>query len=318
MELFGIPFSYLIFWSGAVATFVASVMAEEQDKRLRQGTFGAIAGSSMGAIAALITKQEQLLVIGFFGSSMGGLAGWLISILLSLAARTATGRTMLDYQIGGWKAVRDTLYLNDKGQLLGAMRQWIQNFIRQINRQKKVIITQEKSIIVNHFIKTTIDEWLASITNVLGLLFDVAEKEKYRSRVAIIIFGKDNDKNVIGKYWVSEAGGLKPHKITKAFDNTSIGYKVLIEDEASPYFTTGDEAKKSGQDRGKQSYLPFYTFRLNGSAILTLDWHDKLEESNLFVIEAKNLFQNDICPMIKELLEYWHGDIREDIGLQPL
>jgi hypothetical protein len=62
MDLFGIPFSYVIFWAGAVATFVASVMAEEQDKRLRQGTFGAIAGSSMGGIAALIVSFRQVCV----------------------------------------------------------------------------------------------------------------------------------------------------------------------------------------------------------------------------------------------------------------
>src|SRR4051812_49341209 len=44
----------IVFVGSLLATFVASVIAEEQDQRLKNGTFGAIAGTSMGGLAALI------------------------------------------------------------------------------------------------------------------------------------------------------------------------------------------------------------------------------------------------------------------------
>lgn len=52
--------SSLVFYTSLMATFLASVMAEEQHQRLINGTFGAVAGSSLGGLAALITDQKDL------------------------------------------------------------------------------------------------------------------------------------------------------------------------------------------------------------------------------------------------------------------
>jgi hypothetical protein len=49
----------LVGWSAFLATFVASVMADEQNDRLRQGTFGAIAGASVGGLASIIRRSNN-------------------------------------------------------------------------------------------------------------------------------------------------------------------------------------------------------------------------------------------------------------------
>jgi hypothetical protein len=65
----------LVAVGSALATFVVSVMGDEQDQRLKNGTFGAVAGTSIGGLAGLMTKQADLLVVGFFGSVVGALNG---------------------------------------------------------------------------------------------------------------------------------------------------------------------------------------------------------------------------------------------------
>src|SRR6266568_3447185 len=81
---------FSLFWavgiSALLATFVASVMADEQNERLKNGTFGAIAGSSIGGIAALLTSQHALLITGFLGSAIGGFFGWLAILWFSYKA----------------------------------------------------------------------------------------------------------------------------------------------------------------------------------------------------------------------------------------
>jgi len=65
----------LVGWSAFLATFVASVMADEQNDRLRQGTFGAIAGTTVGGLASIMQKDGTLLLIGVFGSACGAIVG---------------------------------------------------------------------------------------------------------------------------------------------------------------------------------------------------------------------------------------------------
>ena len=49
----------LVFAGAALGTLVASVMAEEQNQRLRNGAFGTVAGGFVGALMALLTKQDE-------------------------------------------------------------------------------------------------------------------------------------------------------------------------------------------------------------------------------------------------------------------
>src|SRR2546423_4784813 len=76
----------IVFVGSLLATFVASVIAEEQDQRLKNGTFGAIAGTTMGGLAALITQQKALVFMGFFGSTAGAILGWFIACVFSIWA----------------------------------------------------------------------------------------------------------------------------------------------------------------------------------------------------------------------------------------
>src|SRR5258708_6613196 len=89
----------LVGLSAFLATFIASVMADEQNDRLRQGTFGAIAGTSVGGLAAVFEKEPNLLLIGIFGSACGAVVGWVIYLGLSLLPHFRWGRRLIEYQV---------------------------------------------------------------------------------------------------------------------------------------------------------------------------------------------------------------------------
>src|SRR5256885_9333249 len=71
-----------VFWGSLLVTFVASVMGKDQQQRLDQGKFGLAAGTSLGGLSGLLKNQPDLVVVGFVGSAVGGLFGWLFYLLL--------------------------------------------------------------------------------------------------------------------------------------------------------------------------------------------------------------------------------------------
>jgi hypothetical protein len=82
---------WAVFLSAFLAVLVASIMSDEQNDRLRNGTFGAIAGSSIGGLAALLTSQPTLLILGFLGSTAGALVGLVCHHLLVNRRQIARG-----------------------------------------------------------------------------------------------------------------------------------------------------------------------------------------------------------------------------------
>ena len=310
-------YALLVFVGAAVATFVASVMAEEQSTRIKNGAFGALAGSAVGGLAAIFAEDEKLLVVGFVGSAVGALLGWLAAVLLCLWASTYnTGKHVLVYLTGGFKEVREKLELEADQPLLDALNRWSEDFVRKMNRQKEVTLQFAQNEQTNGCIRLTIGDWLVSIVSILDLLFGLAKRPKYRSRVTVIVYGKQ-DGGVLGRHWVSDSGALASH-MKRDFDDRSIGYQVLAGELSSPYFTTAEEAKLHAQDRGEERYRPFLTLHVNGSVILAVDWHEGLEPNDRFVDRARALFQNDVCPAIAALLQHWDGDIGREVHLGPL
>src|SRR5438105_15055569 len=93
--------SALVGLSAFLMTFVASVMADEQNERLRQGSFGAIAGSAVGGLAAVMQKEPNLLLLGVFGSACGAIVGWVVYLTLSLLASFSWCRRLIEYHLGG-------------------------------------------------------------------------------------------------------------------------------------------------------------------------------------------------------------------------
>jgi hypothetical protein len=318
----GFPLDWLrllVFAGAALGTLVASVMADEQNLRLRNGAFGTVAGGFVGALMALLTKQDDLVVIGFFGSTFGAFLGWVISLGLSfIAAKTQVGRTVLEYQIGGWQAVRDRLSLEEREPLLRALKRWTQNFARVINRQTEHLEKMPKSAARNQAARIVIEGWLVSIVEIVDLLFELGKRPGYRSRVTVIVYGRDKDGKILGRHWIADSGRLPTHKTGRDFDEKSIGYQVLSGSLASPYFTTGDEARAKGQDRGEQKYRPFLTFRVNSAAVLAVDWPSDLNRQDPFVQATEEFFQLDVIPAVAQLLDDWEGQIQAEVGLNPV
>jgi hypothetical protein len=305
----------LVGWSAFLATFVASVMADEQNDRLRQGTFGAIAGASVGGLAAIMQKDATLLLVGVFGSACGAIVGWVVYLGLSVLASRKWARTLIEYHVSGLKGVRSRIDLEDRNLILKALTSWSQNFRGMVMRETQVIVTNSSSADYNDWVAVALRGWLTSLVDAFNLVLDaLAEKEEYRSRVTIIIFGRREDGVVVGRHWISYAGDRQGHRKTD-FDKKSVAHQVVSGERSSPCFTTLASANEKGQDRGDKSYSSFYVFRLNDYAVLSLDWPKQIEENDLYISIARRLLYLDVAPAIGKLLDHWHSPIAEEVGL---
>jgi hypothetical protein len=313
---------WVVFAGSALATFVASIMADEQEQRLKNGTFGAVAGTSVGALAALITNDRLLVISGFCGSGFGALLGWIGSLVLSFwAAKTAIGKTVLTYQISGFKGVKEQLDLVENEPLMRALEEWGRSFTRRVDRQRDDVLRLAAGGSTNQFISILLRGWVYSTVDVLGLLFKLAKKPGYQNRITLIIFGVGDGDKPLGKHWISDSGALAAHNSEQEFDATSIGYKVVTQEYFSPYFFTSGAAAGSannGQNRGTSKYRPFWTFRINDSAVLSIDWPGDLGEHDPFLTITRDLFHLDVGPKIEATLGHWFEPrkLYEVVGLK--
>lgn len=169
----------------------------------------------------------------------------------------------------------------------------------------------------NVFIQSNVQSWLSTLADVLALVFaTLANKPQYRSRVAIIVFGREAGK-VRGRIWLSHIGSLDPYRPVD-FDETSIGWKVVSGLMVSQHFCTKAEAKQDGQDRGRQEYRPFYTFRLTADTAFIMDGPEDVAKDDAFVQVATNLVKANLGPAMTALLAHWTGNIAEQLKLGPL
>lgn len=317
---------WLVFLSAFLATFIGSVMADEQTDRLRNSSFGAVAGTAVGGLAAVLTKQQELLLVGVFGSACGAIVGWLVYLLLSFAASFPFGRRLVEYHVSGLKGVRERLDLDEKARLIQSLSTWSSNFSRMVASERNRILQNAHQQEANHWIEVILAYWLTSIVDVFNLVFDaLAKKREYRSRVTIIVFGKESDK-ILGRHWINYSGRLPSHKKID-FLADSIAYQVATGAKESPFFTTLEEANKAQKrdEEGKQegapqprSYKTFFSFKLNDNAVLSLDWPGQLDEDDAYITIAKDLFYLQIVPAIADLLTLWKGNIENAVDLGPL
>ena len=296
--LYGVSLAEIVFWAAMLSTLVASVMATEQQERIKSGALGAAAGSALGGIGALITSHSSLLLLGFAGSTFGAFIGWLIAVGLSwIASRNDKGQTVLTYMLGGFQAVRADLADTRDTQLLNALRGWTEHYTRDIYGQACRVRGLSRSHQTNLVLEMLICQWLASIINLLEVLFPLANRPQYRSRVTLIVFGRGSDNAVCGAHWLSDSGYLESHRRQKRFGDSSIGYQVLTGELPSPYFTSSDRLTESrGSERPSSRYKPFLTVRVSEDVVLAVDWHRDLPESDVFVQYARALFAADVCP----------------------
>jgi hypothetical protein len=305
----------LVGWSAFLATFVASVMADEQNDRLRQGTFGAIAGASVGGLASIMEKDGTLLLVGVFGSAAGAIVGWIVYLGLSILASRKWARGLVEYQVSGLRGVRARIDLEDRNLLLKALTIWSQNFRGMVLRETQVILSNASSADYNSWVAVALRGWLTSLVDAFNLVLDaLAEKEEYRSRITVIVFGAKDDGNVVGRHWISYSGTRNPH--TRAdFDKDSIAYKVVFGEQESPFFASIERANKDGQKRTDGSYSSFYVFRLGPNAALSLDWPGQIEEKDPYISVARSLLYLDVAPAIGKLLSCWHDSLSREVDL---
>ncbi len=315
LKIVGSP-TALVAFSAFLATFVASVMADEQNDRLRQGTFGAIAGGAVGGFAAIITGQQTLVLVGVFGSACGAIVGWIVYLGLSVLASWKWARTLVEYHVSGLKGVRTRIDLDDRNLLLKALTVWSQNFRGMVLRETQVILANSASSDYNQWVTVALRGWLTSLVDAFNLVLDaLAEKSDYRSRVTIIVFGRRTDGEVVGRHWLAYAGDRQGHRKFD-FDKKSFAAQVLSGETNSPCFKTLAFANKEGQDRGSDLYSSFYIFRLNNNAVLSLDWPKQIQEDDDYISVARRLLYLDVAPAIGKLLDKWHGPLATEVEMQ--
>lgn len=278
-------------------------MADEQNDRLKQGTFGAIAGASVGGLAAIMQKDGTLLLVGVFGAASGAIVGWIVYLGLSVLASRKWARTLIEYHVSGLKGVRTRIDLEDERLLLRALTVWSQNFRGMVLRETQVILANRTSADLTQWVSIALRGWLTSLVDAFNLVLDaLAEKADYRSRVTIIVFGLREDGEVVGRHWLSYAGDRQGHKQVD-LTSKSVAYQVVHGDLNSPYFTSLENANQHGQDRGDRSYSSFYVFRLNDHAVLSLDWPKQIDENDDYISIARRLLSLDVAPAIGKLLD---------------
>ncbi len=312
-----------VFWGSLLITFVASVMGKDQQQRLEQGKFGLAAGTSLGGLSALLKDQKELLVVGFVGSAIGGLLGWLYYLALaSLLVRSPKLGSLVFFQIGGLEGLQKKLDVESKQNLRAGFHSWSEKLSRMIAEMGGSLLDQPAQDDWEEHAIMVIRSWLASAVDALALVFGtLTDKPEYQSRVTIIVYRRSADHaRAAGKHWISYSGQLTPHVKDIAFDETSIGYRVLTQKIPSPYFTTKQSAQKEGQARvDDPSYRPFITFRLNDSAVLAVDWPEALAESDYYVQSARSLFYAHVTPAITALLDHWPRPLADaaDVAALP-
>jgi hypothetical protein len=316
LKIVGNP-SALVGISSFLATFIASVMANEQNARLRNGTFGTIAGGAVGGFAAIIGGDKTLVLVGIFGSASGAIIGWLVYLCLSLLATLKWARPLIEYQVSGLKGVSERIDLEDRNLLLKALTVWSQNFRGMVLREVQVILANASCSDYNQWVAVALRGWLTSLVDAFNLVLDaLAMKSDYRTRVTLIVFGQRPDGAFVGRHWLAYAGDRQGHR-KMDFDNRSIAAQVLAGSQNSPCFKTLQLANKDGQDRGTDLYASFYIFRLNDHAVLSLDWPGKIEENDDYISVARRLLYMDVAPAIGKLLDEWHGPLAKVVELQP-
>lgn len=319
-----IPFGeqdWLILSSAALATFVASVIAKEQNDRLTNGVFGALAGSTVGGVVALLSKEPRFLLDGFFGSSLGAFCGWVVYMILTVLATFGWGRRLVEYQASGLDGVRSRLQESESNLLYTALATWARNLSRLVDDQVHSVSGAPLQDANQSMIRLIIHGWLAGATDVFNLILDsIANRKQYRIRTSIIVFGLDNGK-VAGRHWISYTGEAALHR-PRVFDRGSFAFKVLNGDVPSPWIVTLDEANTVGQKRDEADESPykmFVTYRINDRAVLTVDWPDSFDTTNdQYFRVARDFFHADLVPAVHRLLSRWPEDLSAEAGFAAL
>jgi hypothetical protein len=267
------------------------------------------AGTSLGGISGLIDKDHpELVVVGFLGSAVGGLLGWSFYMILAfLVVHYEKLKGLAVFQAGGLQELQKVLDASSKENLKKGFSDWTEKFSQMISITKSDLLGRVSHAGWEKEASTIILIWLTSAVDTLALVFGtLADRKQYQSRVTIIVYrvsATGETEQAKGIHWISYPGQLTPHH-PQNFDETSIGYKVLKQQLESPYFTTKDIAQKDGQSRASapNSYRPFITFRLNGSAVLALDWPEELAQGDNYVEAAQSLFYATVTPALTEVL----------------
>lgn len=214
-------------------------------------------------------------------------------------------------------SVRARLDRDDTELLLKTLETWTKSFGIQISRQAAIVARMEKSEVADGIRELIIRAWTVSFVDAFNVIFSRSSgRREYRLRASLIVFGREAGK-VAGRHWISCSGELPEHR-DKPFSDTSIAYRVLSGELASPTYQKLAQANKDAQDRGENRYSSFYTFRVTPGVVLSVDWPEEVAPDDPLVAAARSFVHISLEHGIQQVLEGWSRPLCEQVHLPPL
>jgi len=315
--------------AAALVTFVATVMATKDQQRLKNSQFGAAAGVSIGALAALVTNNSPSLVIfGALGSGAGAAVGWLVYLLIVIFAsrpgrpgRPPSARPLLRLLVDGLDGVEKQAVIDERRGIERGLDWWSDLFCNHIEEARAELEhTGRTGKVDDRLVDSTLTSWLYSMVDAFNLvMIGIKPDTLYGTRACLIVFGTEDDKPK-GLYWIHYAATFKPHNVAKPFNEDSAAYRVVVGDDPSPMRVLAEKGKapKNVVERSGSDYKAFTLYRVNDSVVISVDWQRDSIADDPYIDRLDRAIQLYLVPACSRLIECRTTPPQETLRLAPL
>ena len=278
----------ILFWIGCGASFMASLLAKDQNDRLKNSTFGGLVGTGLSALVTIVQKQNNIdyILYSVYGSVFGTFFGWLVYACIAVMAyiRYNSPLSIIELITNGLQGIREQIISEENKRLLGNLDIWWKQFAMDFEDKATILLKFDYSTYSKEMMISIVKSLLTSVCKVHNLMYN-----NNQMRASIIKFDA-NQFN--GKHWINYADFSNPLDM-KIFDHVdssgkkidekekeSVAHKLLVnENEIYKYVDTKNNIDI--QDRkSEKRYRYFSLFKIDDRHILTLDWPDDINKIN--------------------------------------
>jgi hypothetical protein len=300
--------TYYILWASAIATFLSTVLADDQAQRIKQGAFGAVAAGGVTAVVALIQKEGDTsvsyILYSFYGSTFGGFVGWLVFVFIAALTYYRYGVLMpfVELITSGFGKFRDQIILLENSPSLAKLQGWMERFERELRSQlyKVELNTDFKNCSEKQqllFYKQQVSIILMAAVEQFNLVFGTVH---FRSTIIRFPDITNKDENGCHDFELSYYGTMKRFKDTP-FDAESKAYMMATGQikGKSKTFDTNDMNVPAREPRDR--YVSFILFKLTDMSVLSIDWAQDETKQRLQTLEDR--INESLMPLLTDLME---------------
>ena len=314
---------FLIFLGSGLITFLSTVLAQKQDERLKNSSFGALASGVITLIITFLKKDNQQndLLYAFLGSAIGAFNGWLVYLSIAVMAflRYNVIIPFIELVAHGLDSMSDNIVSYENAQSSDKLKYYLERLASELNTRigsldniaaldkvnedktdlatRKMLLQQRKE-----FLESIARFILTSIVELFNLVYG---SMRFRASILKFQYTRDaNGKKIYqeGRHWLYYYGSGQPFRKDKTFDQTTSAYDMVSTgDRTMELFDLSSDKVADRQAADRYQY--FSLFRLNDWCILTLDW----------ALKPDNTVSKSIITTIQELLAYSLVDVLASI-----